>query len=234
MHKALTSSSKMMVEKLCFCTSHVDYLIPIFLILMKRISHLVLWTQNKNKVFWRLSLTLLWFFVQTQPMALQNTQSNWLHWWQSTLLEVEYCALFCCLTTHFFDDIKSRVGQLHPKVFMTDDAGAYWNAFSKVMNGKYTKRLFCIWHVDKSWRKQLCAKVKDQTERGKLYKQLCLLRLQEDQTNFGIMMENFVSRSKKSTPTKDFGIYFENEYSKKTKLWAACYRLHSYINTNMY
>ena len=48
------------------------------------------------------------------------------------------------------------------------------------------------------------------------------------------MLTNFISRCKGSDATKTFGVYIENEYSHRTTCWAACYRPHSYINTNMY
>lgn len=117
---------------------------------------------------------------------------------------------------------------------MTDDAGAYWNAFSHTMNCEKTLRLLCIWHVDRCWRKQLKAKVKDEEKRSKLYKQLCLLRLEPDKEKFHQMLPNFISRCKKTKITEDFGKYIESEYSKRFECWAACYRSHSYVNTNMH
>ena len=135
---------------------------------------------------------------------------------------------------HFFEGVKSRVGAIESKIFMTDDTGAYWNSYRRVMECTKTQRLLCIWHVDKNWRKQLCAKVKDETKRGKLYKQLCLLRLEPDKKNFNQMLKNFISRTNGLKKTKDFGKDFETEYSERTKCWAACHRPQSYINTNMY
>ena len=137
--------------------------------------------------------------------------------------------------SYFFQSVKSRIGRsLQPKIFMTDDAGAYWNAFLEVMDCQSTKRLLCVWHVDKNWRKQLIEKVKDTLKKSKIYKQLCILRLEPDVEKFNQMLTNFLSRCKKSSDTKEFAKYFESEYSNRTKLWAACYRHHSYINTNMY
>ena len=61
---------------------------------------------------------------------------------------------------YLFSEIKAVLGNLEPKVFMTDDAAAYWNAFEATMDCPKTKRLLCIWHVDKNWRKKLKEVVK--------------------------------------------------------------------------
>ena len=105
-----------------------------------------------------------------------------------TTREDEFCLKY------FFQQVKSAVGNLEPKVstliefkclrsifyklissflkiFMTDDAAAFWNSFSKVMDSPNTKRLLCSRHVDKNWRKKLSI-IKDETTRAKVYKML--------------------------------------------------------------
>lgn len=54
----------------------------------------------------------------------------------------------------FFALIKQHAGCIVPKVFMSDMAEAFYNAWKEVM-GVPTMRLFCAWHVDHAWRKNL-------------------------------------------------------------------------------
>lgn len=57
--------------------------------------------------------------------------------------------------TVFLESIKARIK--HPiksKVFMSDMADEFYNAWSKVM-GPTDHQLFCTWHVDRAWRQNL-------------------------------------------------------------------------------
>lgn len=71
--------------------------------------------------------------------------------------------------SYFLSGVKKLVGQLKPKIFMSDGAAAYWNAFKLVMDGEDTKRLLCTWHVDKNWRKALLV-IKDDELKAKVTK----------------------------------------------------------------
>ncbi|XP_050311335.1 uncharacterized protein LOC126746956 isoform X1 [Anthonomus grandis grandis] len=55
----------------------------------------------------------------------------------------------------FFHFAKSRLGTaLCPNVFMSDMAEAFFNAWIKIMSPPKF-RLYCSWHVDQAWRKNL-------------------------------------------------------------------------------
>ncbi|SMN02430.1 hypothetical protein SPONN_1054 [uncultured Candidatus Thioglobus sp.] len=61
-------------------------------------------------------------------------------------------------TTHitvFLQALKDGVGQVHPKVFMSDDADQYFNSWCSVFGRDGVKKLLCAWHVDRAWRKNL-------------------------------------------------------------------------------
>jgi len=49
----------------------------------------------------------------------------------------------------FFEKIKVKVGIINSKVFMSDDAPAFYNAWSGVM-GNVKHQLLCSWHVNKN------------------------------------------------------------------------------------
>lgn len=95
---------------------------------------------------------------------------------------------------------------------MTDDAGAYWNAFSNIFDCPLTKRLLCIWHVDRNWRKQLKELVKVDVERIDLYQKLCLIRSEPDEEKFKTMMKNFVDQCETAESTEQFAKYFKKKY----------------------
>lgn len=55
----------------------------------------------------------------------------------------------------FFTQIKNYMGELlQCKVFMSDMAQAFYNAWIQVM-GLPVHRLFCAWHIDRAWRNNL-------------------------------------------------------------------------------
>lgn len=54
----------------------------------------------------------------------------------------------------FFEAIECKIEKVHCKVFMSDDAPAYANAWRSVMP-EPEKLLLCAWHADKNWRKQI-------------------------------------------------------------------------------
>ena len=55
----------------------------------------------------------------------------------------------------FFRAIKQRVGNIIPQWFMTDDAEQYHNAWVEVFGESNTRKILCVWHVDRVWRKAL-------------------------------------------------------------------------------
>ncbi|KAJ8911683.1 hypothetical protein NQ315_017135 [Exocentrus adspersus] len=54
----------------------------------------------------------------------------------------------------FFNYIKTEAGVVYTKTFMSDMAEVYYNSWLEVM-GESERRLYCIWHVDRAWRKNL-------------------------------------------------------------------------------
>ena len=64
-----------------------------------------------------------------------------------------------------FNEVKKKICVLKSKVFMSDMANAYSNAFEAVF-GKPEHRLFCSWHVDKAWIENL-SKIKTKEKKIK-------------------------------------------------------------------
>ncbi|GFY55218.1 MULE domain-containing protein [Trichonephila inaurata madagascariensis] len=54
----------------------------------------------------------------------------------------------------YFSAIKNTVGKIETTTFMTDDAPAFYNAWSYVM-GTVKNVLLCAWHVTRNWHQNL-------------------------------------------------------------------------------
>lgn len=133
----------------------------------------------------------------------------------------------------FFNVVKSKVGQIQSKVFMSDDAPAFYNAWSSVM-GAVTHKLLCTWHIDRNWRQNL-NKISGVTEKKAIvYKTLRVLLQQTSVEDFQTYHVQVLEDLLNDNDTKLFGEYFKRHYSNRPESWAYCYRLRLGINTNMY
>jgi len=135
--------------------------------------------------------------------------------------------------TLFFNQIKTKVGIIKSKVFMSDDAPAFYNAWVGVI-GPAEHRLLCTWHVDRNWRDNL-RKISGGSEKKSLvYKTLRVLLQIISIDEFKISLDQFINDLLEDKDTEAFGSYFVQHYSKRSEVWAYCYRLRLSINTNMY
>ncbi|XP_067138909.1 uncharacterized protein [Centruroides vittatus] len=132
----------------------------------------------------------------------------------------------------FFSKIKERVGSLSPNIFMSDMADSFFNAWVNVM-GEPTQRLYCPWHVDCAWRKNLC-RIKSKEKQTEVYNIIQSLMQERDEETFKLISEAAVIKLVDDPDTTDFGQYFTEIYMKTAKYWAYCYRLHCDLNTNMH
>ncbi|XP_064487533.1 uncharacterized protein LOC135399723 [Ornithodoros turicata] len=130
----------------------------------------------------------------------------------------------------FFEAVKASAGSLATKVFMSDDASEFYNAWESVM-GPAERRLLCAWHVDHNWRKNL-NKLKGQHVQVQVYKTLRLLLECTNVEQFQKLMHQFLCD--KTEVIQDFLTYFKNSYATRPEMWAYCYRASAGINTNMY
>ncbi|GFT99517.1 uncharacterized protein NPIL_110731 [Nephila pilipes] len=132
----------------------------------------------------------------------------------------------------FFSCIKQKIGQLQPQIFMSDIAESFFNAWKSEM-GVPQKRLFCAWHIDRAWRKNL-KKIKGAEKQAKTYKIIRSLLEERDIYTFQTLTEAAIKFLKGDPDTIEFSNYFETYYLQNISSWAYCYRLHSGINTNMH
>lgn len=133
----------------------------------------------------------------------------------------------------FFDIVKKNLGcQLQAKIFMSDMADAFYNRGIKVMP-PVEMRLFCAWHVDRAWRKNL-NKIVGTENQIKVYKNIRTLLEESDKNAFSIMLSQVLEDLSSDGNTLGFGEYFTSTYAKDPKTWAYCYRQHAGVNTNMH
>ncbi|XP_072389603.1 uncharacterized protein [Diabrotica undecimpunctata] len=132
----------------------------------------------------------------------------------------------------FYDCVKKESGLIEAKVFMSDMADVYYNAWSKVMTETHF-RLYCTWHVDRAWRKNLTL-IKTKEKQELVYKNLRVLLQETDPSAFEPMLNSFIENTFDNPSTVNFGRYFQTNYASKTISWAYCYRMHAGLNTNMH
>lgn len=136
------------------------------------------------------------------------------------------------MLTHFFNCVKAALSRnLNPRIFMSDDAVMFQNAWVNVF-GPCSQYLLCAWHVDRAWQKHLTSLKRE--IRDDVYKTLKSLMYELDSNTFKIMIDNFIEMLKEDTNTKDFYNYFKQYYYPRCQMWAYCFRKGARINTNMH
>ncbi|XP_065219711.1 uncharacterized protein LOC135845174 [Planococcus citri] len=136
--------------------------------------------------------------------------------------------------TIYFSIIQQNCGQITPKVFMSDMAEQFANAWNAVM-GRPKYELYCTWHVDNAWQKNL-SKIKivndEDDTRDFAYKLLRTLLEELDQNKFHSLLGEAVNTLINDEKTADFGQYFKSNYADNFEKWAYCYRRYAGVNTN--
>ena len=99
----------------------------------------------------------------------------------------------------------------------------------------------CVWnkatqttvYVDRTWRKAI-DKITDKEIGALTYYNLRVLMEETDKSKFEELLRKTLEQLKSSNTTQDFFAYFMKYYVDRKEQWAACYRIKSGINTNMY
>ena len=146
-----------------------------------------------------------------------------------------------CLSSHeteefmavFFTKVRENAGVTKPMWFMSDMAEQFYTAFARV-NECQPKQLFCTWHVDRAWRKELHLKVPDTTISKAIYLFLRTVLEITDKEEFETVLQQFCEYLQNDADLVAFAEYFESEYVPKKEQWAYCYRRGDGINTNMF
>ncbi|GFW48622.1 MULE domain-containing protein [Trichonephila clavipes] len=132
----------------------------------------------------------------------------------------------------YFSAIKNAVGKIETTTFMTDDAPAFYNAWSYVM-GTVKNVLLCAWHVTRNWHQNL-NKIKNPEKRKIANKALKAVKDELCLETFSNLMKQFIEDLLNDPDTSEFGKYFQQNYAQRPEKWVYCYRKGLGINTNMY
>lgn len=136
--------------------------------------------------------------------------------------------------TIFFNEIRKNSGSVNSKLFMSDMAPQFYNAWVSVMGDPRPAKLICTWHVDKAWKEELRKKASDLSVEAELYKLLRIVLQQTEETVFENCLQALMQRLKSGSKCQQFHDYFTKEWVPKKSQWAYCYRRGLQINTNMY
>lgn len=136
--------------------------------------------------------------------------------------------------TIFFNEIRKNSGSVNSKLFMSDMAPQFYNAWVSVMGDPRPAKLICTWHVDKAWKEELRKKAGDLSVEAELYKLLRIVLQQTEETVFENCLQALMQRLKSGSKCQQFHDYFTKEWVPKKSQWAYCYRRGLQINTNMY
>lgn len=135
----------------------------------------------------------------------------------------------------FFKTIKNCLHEtlINPKTFMCDMDNTFYNAWISVM-GPVENQLYCSWHVDRAWRKNL-NKIKNKEKQAIVYKKLKIIMFELYTNAFNVMIGNLylLGELHSDEDCNEFCEYIETNV-KKCTTWAYCYRRHCGINTNMH
>ncbi|XP_072399485.1 uncharacterized protein [Diabrotica undecimpunctata] len=124
-------------------------------------------------------------------------------------------------------------GKIKTNIFMSDVAEDFFNAWQVVMEPP-NLHLFCSWHVDEAWRKNLCKIKGNKENQAEVYKMLRTLMVERDNIAFEQMFKEVVESLKSDPDTTEFGEYFCKEYQRTVSYWAYCYRPHGCLNTSIH
>ena len=94
----------------------------------------------------------------------------------------------------FFEALKDACGILKPKWFMSDCAEQYHNAWKGVFGVIETKKVICIWHVHRAWRKALKEHIENKKDQINTYHMLCTLLQERNEPEFRKLLQEFMTK----------------------------------------
>lgn len=117
---------------------------------------------------------------------------------------------------------------------MSDDAPAFFNAWSAVFGVGGTRKLLCSWHIAKNWSLNVKKKIESPVHRTVIAHHLYVLLKEQDEKTFRENINSFLLGLETTEP--EFFEYFLNNYCDESRLvqWAAWARRLATVNTNMY
>ncbi|KHJ85752.1 hypothetical protein OESDEN_14513 [Oesophagostomum dentatum] len=135
-----------------------------------------------------------------------------------------------------FETVKEFLPSFHTDFFMTDDTNTFWNGFKRVFSPTWTKRLLCLWHVQRAMKKNAASKLVNVCAQRNLLepfvkkiREICLLRDRQLFTTKYTSLLTYLHDNGEAA----LASYLENSWSDRTDQWAAFGRLGSCVSTSM-
>ncbi|XP_047104487.1 uncharacterized protein LOC124734075 [Schistocerca piceifrons] len=141
------------------------------------------------------------------------------------------------------NNTDSRIANVFPDIFADENSYEKAEHNACVINTEETgdqdmeepvRRLYCSWHTDRAWRKNICIKIKSKERQVETYKLVRSLMQERDVITFEHVFPLALERLVSDPVTAVFGFYLQEHYAKSTRCWAYSYRANSGINTNMH
>ena len=110
------------------------------------------------------------------------------------------------LMTIFMKQLHTRVGNLIPEWFMSDDAHQFFNSWTAVF-GRGPKKLLCTWHVDRAWRQAL-GLIHDRENKCTVYYTLRMLLDEASTERFCSLLDATLAQFEVCGETYAFAQYF--------------------------
>src|SRR6218665_2348093 len=117
-----------------------------------------------------------------------------------------------------FQAIKAKCGSIQCETFMSDMAPQFYNAWRLVM-GDCPHRLYCAWHVDKSFRENCRRLIKDSEKVVFVHKTLRTLMDEHNAVTFDTSLTNFVSLLRDDVDAAACLEFFQGRYVTCTDRW---------------
>ncbi|GFX52853.1 MULE domain-containing protein [Trichonephila clavipes] len=114
----------------------------------------------------------------------------------------------------YFSAIKNAAGKIETTTFMTDDAPAFYNAWSYVM-GTVKNVLLCAWHVTRNWHQNL-SKIKNPEKRKIVNKALKAVKDELCLETFSNLMKQFIEDLLNDPDTSGFWKIFPAKLCSET------------------
>ncbi|KHJ84421.1 hypothetical protein OESDEN_15865 [Oesophagostomum dentatum] len=131
-----------------------------------------------------------------------------------------------------FDQVKKHLPSFHTDYFMTDDTNTFWNGFARVFPTSWTKRLLCLWHVQRAMKKNALSKLKNKDLLDPFVRKVQEICLQRDRSVFVVKYTSLV-KYLQDNGEHPLALYMENSWSGRVEQWAAFGRMGSCVNTSM-
>ncbi|KAF0750329.1 MULE domain-containing protein [Aphis craccivora] len=130
-----------------------------------------------------------------------------------------------------FVELLKATGSLTPKVFMSDDAPAFWNAWIKIMSPISKFHLLCKCHIDNNWRKNFKKNGGSLTTKAYVYKTLHVLLDESNITEFENLFSSFLCKLEEEPAMHNYRAYEKKNQRLDALLWHLL-KLTSFCSTN--